>query len=399
MKMTAPAEYRANATPLNLPEIAPSQIHSIMLRRVLSIGNSSQIAMLIAAALIGFGVIGIGNEKLMWILILVQAVLQRVVAAVNRMLQRKLDAHEPDQFPFALFVFLKGLTGAVWGLMMLPVVANLGSGPGPLLICVTLIVTITISAMLTTAVWSISIAVAIGFFVTLFPQTLYFYDVLGPVPLVVALVLSPTLIWITREQSKQVRSALVNELQNERLALHLEDALQQSDYLAKHDSLTGLLNRRAFQSKLQELRQEQPEAAISLILVDLDHFKKINDSFGHETGDAVLVSTADIIDSVTRPDDLSARCDEATARWGGEEFIIALVGCPIEAAASVSERLRVRIAAQADSKWPEGLSVTGSFGVSLWDHQADLAVGIAQADKAMYRAKISGRNQVELAPR
>ena len=81
MKMTAPAEYRANATPLNLPEIDESQIHSIMLGRVLSIGNSSQIAMLIAAALIGFGVVGIGNEKLMWLLIAVQAVLQQDVTA------------------------------------------------------------------------------------------------------------------------------------------------------------------------------------------------------------------------------------------------------------------------------------------------------------------------------
>lgn len=397
MKMTAPAEFKEKANPLNFDDIDESVIHGILLRRVLSIGTSSQMAMLIAAALMGFGVMGIGNEKLMWALIAVQVAVQVVVAMVNKMVQQKLDAHQPDHILVPTFVFLKGLTGAVWGLMMLPVVANLGTGLGPLLIFITLIVTITISAMLTTAVWSISVAAVTGFFVTLFPQTLYFYDVLGPVPLVVTLVLSPTLIWITKEQSKQVRSALVNELQNERLALHLEDALQQSDYLARHDSLTGLLNRRAFQLKLSELRQEQPEAAISLILVDLDHFKSINDNFGHESGDAVLVSTAEIIDSVTRPDDLSARCDEATARWGGEEFIIALVGCPIEAAASVSERLRVRIAGQADPKWADGLSVTGSFGVAIWNHQEDLADGIARADKAMYRAKISGRNQVELA--
>tara|TARA_R110000772_G_scaffold18400_30_gene51745 strand:- start:7892 stop:9088 length:1197 start_codon:yes stop_codon:yes gene_type:complete len=397
MKMTAPAEFRANSTPLNLEEIDGSVIHGIMLRRVLAIGTSSHIAMLIAGALMGFGVIGIGDEKLMWTLIAVQVVIQCIVATVNKMLRRRLEAHQPVQFLFPIFVFLKGLTGALWGLMMLPVMANLGAGPGPLLICITLIVTITISAMLTTAVWSISIAAIAGFFVTLLPQNIYFYDVLGPLPLVVTLVLSPTLIWITRGQSKQVKAALVNELQNERLALYLEDALQHSDYLARHDSLTGLLNRRAFQSKLMELRQDQPDAAISIILIDLDHFKSINDKFGHETGDAVLVSTADIIDSVTRPDDLSARCDEATARWGGEEFIIALVGCPIEAAASVSERLRARIAAQADPRWPDGLSVTGSFGVAIWNHHEELAVGIAQADRAMYQAKISGRNQVELA--
>jgi diguanylate cyclase (GGDEF)-like protein len=397
MKMTAPAEFRANDMPLDLDEIDRSVIHGIMLRRVLSIGTSGQIAMLIAVALMGFAVMGIGDEKLMWALIAVQCILQTIVATINRMLLRRLDANQPDDFLYAIFVCLKGLTGAVWGLMMLPVVTNLGTGLGPLLICITLIVTITISAMLTTAVWIISIAAIIGFFVTMFPQALYFYYSVGPVPLIVTLILPSTLFWMTSVQSKQARAALVSELENKRLALYLEDALQQSDYLARHDSLTGLLNRRAFQLKLSELRQEQPEAAISLILVDLDHFKSINDNFGHESGDAVLVSTAEIIDSVTRPDDLSARCDEATARWGGEEFIIALVGCPIEAAASVSERLRVRIAAQADPKWADGLSVTGSFGVAIWNHQEDLADGIARADKAMYRAKISGRNQVELA--
>lgn len=398
MKMTTPTEFRAHSTSVKLEEIDEAVIHTIMLRRVLAIGMSSTIAMSIAAALMGVGVIGIGNEKLMWALIAVQIVVQILVMTVNKMLWRKLDAGQPHRFLYNMFVGLKGLTASVWGLMLLPVAANLGTGLGPLLIFITLIATITISTMLTTAVWSISVAVIIGFFLTLFPQTLYFYDILGPVPIVVTLVLSPTLFWITREQSKQVRSALVNELQNERLAHHLSEALQHSDYLARHDSLTGLLNRRAFQARLEELRAERPEAAISLILLDLDHFKSINDNHGHETGDAVLISTAELINSVTRPDDLSARCDEATARWGGEEFIIALVGCPIDAAAAVSERLRARLAAREESDWPEGLSVTGSFGVALWQHDMELTSSIARADKAMYQAKVSGRNKVEVAP-
>lgn len=398
MKMTAPAEFKANATPLILPEIDEKKIFSIMLRRVLSMGMSGQIAMLIGAVLMGFAVRGLGTEKLMWAFIAAQSVLQCIVAIVRNRLRRKLDANQPDDFLFPVFVFLKGLTGAIWGLMMLPIVADLGNGLGPVFVCLTLIVIITISALLPAAVRIISIAAVTGFFVTLFPQNLYFYHILGPLPLFGTLILPPTLFWMASMQSKQARAALINELENERLALYLEDALQHSDYLARHDSLTGLLNRRAFQWKLMEIRQKQPEAAISLILVDLDHFKAINDNFGHETGDAVLISTAEIINSVTRPDDLSARCDEATARWGGEEFIIALVGCPIDAAAAVSECLRVRIAAQAEPQWPEGLSVTGSFGVAIWNHQQDLAVGIAQADKAMYRAKVAGRNRVELAP-
>ena len=396
MKMTAPAEFGAHATPVNSDEIDPGKIQRILLRRVLSAGISAQVPMLFGAALMGFAVNGLGTEKLMWTLIAVQFVLQSITAMVSANLRRKLDANQPDRFLFRIFVGLEALSGAVWGLMMLPVAKVLGNGLGPLFVCITLIVTITIVALMPAAVRILSIAAVTGFFATLFPQTLYFYDILGPLPMVATLVLPPTLFWMTDVHSKQVRAALVNELQNERLALFLEESLQHAQYLARHDSLTGLLNRRAFQAKLVELRQERPEAAISIILIDLDHFKSINDKFGHEAGDAVLVSTADIINSVTRPDDFSARCDEATARWGGEEFIIALAGCQIEAAASVSERLRARIAAQADPHWPDELSVTGSFGVAIWDHQDDLAAGIAKADKAMYRAKISGRNQVEV---
>ncbi|MEO9913015.1 MAG: GGDEF domain-containing protein [Parasphingorhabdus sp.] len=397
MKMTPPSEFTADAKPLDSIAIEPSKIQNILLQRVLSMGVTGQIPLLVAAALMGFAVIGIGTETLMWALIATQTVIQFVIAAINSTLRRKMEAKQPDRLLFAAYVTAEGLSGAVWGLMMLPVAAVLGQGLGPLFVCLTLIVIITISAMMPASVRILSIAVVAGFFATLFPQTIYFYDILGPLPFVATLLLPPSLLWVTDLQAKQAKAALVNELEKEQLAVNLEEALKQSDYLAKHDSLTGLLNRRAFQWKLEEVRKQQPEAEISIILIDLDHFKAVNDNFGHDIGDAVLTSTAALINNITRPNDFSARCDEAAARWGGEEFIIALVGCPIDAAAAVSERLRARIAGHIDPQWPEGLSVSGSFGVAIWDSQDALATGIAKADKAMYQAKVSGRNRVELA--
>lgn len=397
MKMTAPTEFQHNGEPLDSIKIDPNRIQSIMLQRVLATGVTGQIPLLLAAALMGFAVIGLGTETLMWSLIAAQTILQFVIATISRALCGKIEAQQPGHLLFAAYVGAEGLSGAVWGLMMLPVAAVLGQGLGPLFVCITLIVVITISSMMPASVRVLSIAVVAGFFVTLFPQTIYFYGILGPLPVIATLILPPSLLWMTDLQAKQAKAALVNELEKEQLAINLEKALKKSDYLARHDSLTGLLNRRAFQWKLEEVRQQQPNAEISIILIDLDHFKAVNDNFGHDIGDAVLISTATLINSIMRPSDFSARCDEAAARWGGEEFIIALIGCPIEAAAAVSERLRARIAGHIDAQWPEGLSVSGSFGVATWNAQDTLATGIAKADKAMYQAKVSGRNRVELA--
>ncbi|MEH6789123.1 GGDEF domain-containing protein [Parasphingorhabdus sp.] len=395
--MTAPETIRANAKPLQAGEIDSGKIQTILLGRLLAGGITAQIPLLVAAALMGFAVIGIGTEMLMWTLIAVQFCLQAIVSIINNALRGKLAAGDSTRILFAAYVALETLSGAVWGLMMLPVTAVLGQGLGPLFVCLTLIVTITISAMINASVRILSIGVIVGFIATLLPQTIYFYEILGPLPLIATLLLPPSLLWMTDLQSKQARAALLNELEKEYLAFHLEEALKQSEYLAKHDSLTGLLNRRAFQLKLAEHRALDPDTDISFILIDLDHFKQINDSFGHETGDAVLVATAELVKSITRPSDLSARFDEATARWGGEEFIIALTGCPIDAAAAVSERLRARLANLRHPLWPEGLNVTGSFGVAVWSPSQDLASGIAKADRAMYQAKIAGRNRVEMA--
>lgn len=160
------------------------------------------------------------------------------------------------------------------------------------------------------------------------------------------------------------------------------------------DFLTGLPNRRCFVHTAQRLLEGTSLAGrpAALVLLDIDHFKSVNDRFGHETGDQALVHVARGIHAVIRPADLAARL-------GGEEFVVLLEGADGEQARQFAERLREHLCAQrlplADGV---ELAVTASLGVAL--HQGgvdDLDGLLKRADAAMYRAKAAGRNCVVLA--
>lgn len=147
------------------------------------------------------------------------------------------------------------------------------------------------------------------------------------------------------------------------------------------DALTGAANRRKLLDVLHSVRQ-----GCSVVLFDLDHFKGINDSFGHEVGDAVLRDVAALSREALR-----SGTGETIGRWGGEEFLVVLPGVRLEQALEVAERLRYRLASHAFGKVGQ---VTASFGVA-YAHEAGAVRGlIRQADEAMYRAKHSGRNRV-----
>lgn len=155
------------------------------------------------------------------------------------------------------------------------------------------------------------------------------------------------------------------------------------------DPLTGLLNRRGFELRLAKLlssARAHPLAAC-LLMVDVDHFKRINDSFGHPVGDQVLMRLSTLLINQTRPDDLAGR-------HGGEEFILLLDDCNLAAARSVAEKLRERVTAH---DFGLGYQVTVSIGIGEWRTGKDIAVVIADADAALYRAKQGGRNRVALA--
>jgi diguanylate cyclase (GGDEF)-like protein/PAS domain S-box-containing protein len=162
---------------------------------------------------------------------------------------------------------------------------------------------------------------------------------------------------------------------------------QKLQSLAVTDGLTGLHNHRAFQDYLEEqfqvaMRNKQP---LALILMDVDHFKQYNDTYGHQAGDEVLRQVAQILQTNVREGDF-------VARYGGEEFVVVLPRTDLESAVAVAERLRRAIESAEWSLRP----VTGSFGVaSIRPDMETRQELIEAADQALYQAKKNGRNRVE----
>jgi diguanylate cyclase (GGDEF)-like protein len=155
---------------------------------------------------------------------------------------------------------------------------------------------------------------------------------------------------------------------------------------ASTDSLTGLMNRRTFQSRIRSMRRSGVQ--FSLVMADLDHFKRLNDTHGHEMGDRALTTFCTVAASVLRQGDL-------LARWGGEEFAFALVGVRDEQAADVLDRIRVELAGRLATSDIPGF--TASFGVVDATLCASLDVAVRAADDALYEAKAAGRNRVVVA--
>ncbi|MDM5140481.1 sensor domain-containing diguanylate cyclase [Aeromonas bestiarum] len=154
------------------------------------------------------------------------------------------------------------------------------------------------------------------------------------------------------------------------------------------DSMTGLFNRRGMQQMLDSYQAlGQPLAVIAL---DIDHFKQINDGFGHDVGDQVLAALAALMQQ-------GARQADAVCRSGGEEFLVLLPGLPLPLAFEIAERLRQRVAAHP---MPGAGHITISLGVAHWPgSDDDLNAVLKQADKALYEAKRRGRNRTVLASR
>jgi diguanylate cyclase (GGDEF)-like protein len=160
--------------------------------------------------------------------------------------------------------------------------------------------------------------------------------------------------------------------------------------LARTDPLTGLANRRTLDEALQReiARAERSVERLSVIIADLDHFKSVNDQYGHLAGDQVLVHTAAVFGSQLRPYDVAAR-------FGGEEFVLLLPGTSMDSAITVAERIRKDV---AESKVPEcPRQVTVSLGVASWMAGETPEGFVARADAALSTAKRTGRNRVEAA--
>lgn len=173
----------------------------------------------------------------------------------------------------------------------------------------------------------------------------------------------------------------------------LNKALQELALSNRIDGLTQAFNRKHWEECLEKefSRARRYQHDLALIMLDLDHFKLLNDTFGHQGGDMVLIETAKVVDKLLRMGDLFGR-------YGGEEFAVILPDTNLDGAEEVAERIRQSIAKNSIQYQERNINVTASIGVAVIDSNntryEDL---ISNADFALYKAKAAGRNQVFLA--
>ena len=337
----------------------------------------------------------LGNWSLMACFLALNTVTIYSMYLVTRHIQGEKRALR-NRLLWNVYEFLAFFSGLFWAACMLPVVNTLGHDIAAMFVCVVIIVSVAVTSMVIATQWRAFVSFLAGVMLGLVPQTIFYLDAIGTIPLLATLGLAPALAVLAHAVHKQDRQMIRTRLEKERLAAELADALAAAEYLANRDSLTGLYNRRAFEAVADQISQDGAVHPLSLILVDLDHFKSINDRYGHAAGDAVLKRTAELICRYIGQDDLMGRGDGASARWGGEEFILLLRRCPAQDAAQIAATLRAELPLMRSPAWPNELIVTGSFGVATWHAEMPLHLAISNADQAMYQAKQAGRNQVRV---
>ncbi|MDX6752522.1 GGDEF domain-containing protein [Geminicoccaceae bacterium 1502E] len=170
------------------------------------------------------------------------------------------------------------------------------------------------------------------------------------------------------------------------LAVTGADAIRALERERDRDPLTGMLNRRGLEARLRTMLRRPAPPAVSVIVCDIDHFKKINDTFGHLAGDRVLAAVAKTIMRTARAGDLAGRI-------GGEEFLVVLKDEPVELALAFTERLRAAIEQERFDCVPPSSAVTCSFGIAVLRQGEELWAAVDRADRLLYAAKDAGRNR------
>ncbi|MGS2720733.1 sensor domain-containing diguanylate cyclase [Paraglaciecola aestuariivivens] len=185
---------------------------------------------------------------------------------------------------------------------------------------------------------------------------------------------------------------LGTELENkvELRTRELEQANRELQALAEIDNLTHALNRHGLQQYLQSAyeRLRRSKEPCSIILFDFDNFKDINDTYGHDSGDAILMASATLVMELIREQD-------KLARWGGEEFLVLLPATDLEGALAIAEKIRIAISRELSNAIADEVAVTITAGVAELKHDETFEIIFKRADNALYKGKRSGRNNVQ----
>jgi len=192
-------------------------------------------------------------------------------------------------------------------------------------------------------------------------------------------------------EKNEILARVRTQIRKKRYTERLRDSVQTSIELAITDALTGLHNRRYMETHMSGLVEQALSRGhpLAVLVLDIDHFKSINDAHGHDAGDEVLREFALRVRKSIRGIDLACR-------YGGEEFVVFMPETDLAAATAVAERLRRRIASEPFPirERAQGINVTISIGIAALGADDDAASVIKRADQALYRAKHNGRNRV-----
>lgn len=374
-------------------DVSDSDIDQVTLENFLKAIKTASLANAVPFLLIGLCGLSLENWQPLAVIVALAAAVLAAMRTVAGRIERDLQIGDATR-SIKLYQALSVISGGLWGAMMAPVANTLGTSMESMFVCVLIVASAMITCVVCADQRRFSAPFLAGFELVLVPVSLWHSPVIGFVPTIATIALIPVALTLTHVMRAQSRLVVRTQLENKLLADRLGVALKQAEYVANRDSLTGLLNRRAFEAAAEELRLiGGADARLALILVDLDHFKSINDSYGHPMGDEVLKATANLIQDVTGPSSLIGRGDGAVARWGGEEFILLLSNCSLDQAVKTAEQIRTRLHQTREAYWPVDMSVSGSFGVANWEDDVALHQAISMADQAMYSAKIGGRNR------
>jgi len=380
----------------------PARIRFVLLQRYMEMSMRNG-----RLSLVSFGILvfGFGVEAPLAPRIAAWALLAGVYAVRvwrARLMLARLDPADPRSDP--VYDVLLVLASSVWG------VAPLVLGPwvSPLsLYCATYAAFVSIALLSITYIAALPAAfVLVGCSVL---PLLAFFGLQGALVLVVlalgTLLCSVALLQrvasshgtlLQALEAEHQNAMLVQELQQYRHALETENAsldssLRAAARAANRDPLTGLFNRRhiaAFAEPLAALVRDGAEA-VTLFMVDVDHFKQVNDRFGHPVGDEVLRAVGELLGARLREGD-------CLARIGGEEFLIVLRQCDASRGRRIAESVRHNVAASQIRTAAGEVPVTVSLGVAQWAPGESFEVVIERADRALYDAKHGGRDRVEI---
>lgn len=393
LKSAVPCEKNGVAYPLR-DETWDAEVQWHIIRAITERANRSYIV-----NLVGWCFCALVTTALSYRMDFILPLAMRLVSLIATQLTglhliKRLNAHEPYEGALRNFGFALSFGGFTWALMLWPILQSTGFEPP--IVSIVLIMVAAVS--LTTATMG-SIPRLLASFLIPFVTTTLIAAVLAPssvhVPLMLWSFIAVPVIVIAMTAyslacaSEQVAVAEML-VENRQLSEELASALSHAEFLLQRDPLTGLFNRRAFFDLPSCL--EQPESRF-LLAIDLDHFKQVNDRFGHDTGDKVLIATADAMREITY--ELPSGPHTAV-RLGGEEFAMVLCGLDRATATAAAEALRHRVLRIVTEIAIPGLQTSASIGITEYKAEESLDAALHRADLAMYRAKRNGRNRVIL---